>query len=128
MKNLRKYAVVSVIATLVVLAMSLTSVKASSGLMFTLNSTTGNDTNASTNTSTNASTNASTNISASTANSTTNIASTTGNITNKSINDGLTKDNIPQAGENDIYIISGIGIIAIVIGGVAYIRSRKYNM
>lgn len=35
---------------------------------------------------------------------------------------------LPKTGENDIYIVSSIGLVVLVIGGVAYIKSRKYSM
>ena len=37
-------------------------------------------------------------------------------------------DNLPQTGENDIYIVSVVGAIALIIGSVAYIKSRKYDI
>ena len=54
------------------------------------------------------------------------------NVTNTSKNNttNTTKGsgNLPQTGENDIYIVSGIGLVALAIGGVAYMKSRKYDM
>lgn len=65
-------------------------------------------------------------------------------VTNSSIvvnnlNDNIVKDNqvnvtpgnnnnLPQTGENDVYIVSVVGAIALVIGSVAYIKSRKYDI
>ena len=43
------------------------------------------------------------------------------------INNEVTK-NIPQTGENDVYIITAIGAAALVIGSIAFIKSRKYNV
>lgn len=43
------------------------------------------------------------------------------------INSEVSKD-LPQTGENDIYIVSAIGIVALVIGGLAYTKSKKYDM
>lgn len=43
------------------------------------------------------------------------------------INSNVSKD-LPQTGENDIYIVSAIGAVALIIGGVAYMKSRKYDM
>lgn len=40
------------------------------------------------------------------------------------INENTTKD-LPQTGETDTYVIAGIGIVAILIGTVAYIKSRR---
>ena len=31
-------------------------------------------------------------------------------------------------GENDFYIVTGVGFVALVIGSVAYIKSRKYDI
>ena len=39
-----------------------------------------------------------------------------------------TGSNLPQTGENDTYIVSAIGAVALVVGGIAYAKSRKYNM
>lgn len=35
---------------------------------------------------------------------------------------------LPQTGETDIYIVSGIAVIAIAVGAFAFIKSRKYNI
>ena len=46
------------------------------------------------------------------------------NITNTPSNN----TNLPQTGENDFYIVTGVGFVAVVIGSVAYIKSRKYDI
>ena len=38
------------------------------------------------------------------------------------------KGNLPQTGENDIYIVSAIGAVALIIGGIAFVKGRKYDM
>ena len=35
---------------------------------------------------------------------------------------------LPQTGETDVYIVSGIAVIAIAVGVFAFIKSRKYNV
>lgn len=55
------------------------------------------------------------------------------NVTNTAKNNTTTnttkeKGNLPQTGENDIYIVTGIGVVALIIGGLAYMKSRKYDM
>lgn len=44
------------------------------------------------------------------------------------INEINSDKDLPQTGENDIYIISVIGLSAVVIGSVAYAKSKKYDM
>ena len=47
------------------------------------------------------------------------VTSTTNNI-----NSDVNKD-LPQTGETDTYIIAGIGAVALVIGTIAFIKSRS---
>lgn len=65
--------------------------------------------------------------------------STTNSVIVNSLNNNLVKDNqvnttpgnndnLPQTGENDIYIVSAVGAIALIIGSVSYIKSRKYDI
>ncbi len=44
------------------------------------------------------------------------------------INEIGTEKDLPQTGENDIYIITVVGIAAIVIGSIAYAKSKKYDI
>ena len=65
------------------------------------------------------------------ANTVSNVVSNTVGTTNNvqkvnNINDA-SKD-IPQTGENDIYMITVIGVAAIIIGGIAFAKSKKYDM
>jgi len=58
----------------------------------------------------------------------------TANTTNTTPRNNIVKTNnintgnkdLPQTGENDIYIVTGIGILAIAIGGFAYIKSKRF--
>ncbi len=59
----------------------------------------------------------------------------TGNTVGNTVQANITKINeidsdkdLPQTGENDIYMISFIGLAAVVIGSVAYVKSKKYDM
>lgn len=44
------------------------------------------------------------------------------------INDVGTEKDLPQTGENDIYVITLVGIVAVAIGAVAYVKSKKYDL
>ncbi len=44
------------------------------------------------------------------------------------INEIGTEKDLPQTGENDIYMITIVGIAAIVIGSIAYAKSKKYDI
>ena len=44
------------------------------------------------------------------------------------INDIGSEKDLPQTGENDIYMITAVGIAAVVIGSIAYVKSKKYDM
>ncbi len=44
------------------------------------------------------------------------------------VNEIATEKDLPQTGENDIYVITVIGLAAVVIGSVAYAKSRKYDI
>ena len=66
------------------------------------------------------------------------VTPTTGNTTGNTlgnvqtnivkINDIGSEKDLPQTGENDIYMITAVGIVAVVIGSVAFIKSKKYDM
>ena len=67
-----------------------------------------------------------------TANSTNSTKSTTNltintvkNVSANNINENIAKEDIPQTGENDLYIISTVGLIAITIGAISFVKSRK---
>ncbi len=111
MKNLRSLLIVLIAVAAVVLFIGTKNVYASSGIVLTpstLNTT--NTANTTTNTTRN----------------TVNTTNTTNlvNTTTNNINSGVTKD-LPKTGETDTYIIAGIGAIALVIGTVAFIKSKN---
>ena len=66
------------------------------------------------------------------------VTPTTGNTTGNTlgnvqtnivkINDIGSEKDLPQTGENDIYMITAVGIAAVVIGSIAYVKSKKYDM
>lgn len=113
MKNLRKNLVIMVVMVVIALAFMVKGVNANS---FTLglggNTTSGNTTLLGNNTGAG-----------------TNGGNTTQNITTIKVNtvsDG--EKDLPQTGENDIYIVTAIGVVAIAIGGIAYAKSKRYEM
>lgn len=123
MKNFRKYLIISMVMIFAVLAIMMHSVNASSDFLLTPNNgtTTGNQTlNQVNNNTTN-------NVVNNTTTNTTVLNTTRNTAIVNNINQNVTKD-LPQTGENDTYVIAGIGILAIAIGAVAFIRSRKYNI
>ena len=114
MKNLRKNGLVSLIIVLAILALLSGTVNAA-GVVLINSATTENQ--AVENDVTNEVEN----------NVSTNILGITNNVQKvNNINDA-TKD-IPQTGENDVYMITAIGIAAIVIGGIAFAKSKKYDI
>ena len=120
MKNLKKYVILSVVVILAVLTIAAKGVNASSEMLFGTRTDTTNTTNT-TNTVENT-------VNTVKENTTIQLNTTTENVARvNNINEDVDKD-LPQTGENDIYIVTAIGTIALVIGGVAYIRSRKYNV
>ncbi len=119
MKNLRKNALVSLFIVFAIVLLFAKTVNASgellqaSGEMLYFNTTAENQTTQNT---TNTAQNTTTNIVA-----TTNTVQKVNNINDAS------KD-IPQTGENDIYMVTAIGIAALAIGGIAYAKSKKYDI
>ena len=110
MKKLGSLVVLSLAAIVAVLFIGANSVKASSP--FTINVTnTANETNV-TNTAANNVTPINTTIPA-------NNVVVTNNINGK--------NEISKTGEFDTYIISGVAIAAILVGTVAFVKSRKLN-
>ena len=57
----------------------------------------------------------------------TNALQTNNTVTTNNINSNLTKNEISKTGEFDTYIISGVAIAAILVGTVAFVKSRKLN-
>lgn len=123
MKSLSKSVVVSLIMILICLFILANSVFAlgNLGISPTGNdggNTTGNDLGVGGNTST-----------------ITPTGNTVGNTTGNTVQTNIVKINeinsdkdLPQTGENDIYLISVIGLAAVVIGSVAYVKSKKYDI
>ena len=140
MKNLRNYVILSIIIVMVVLVGMAQGVNASGTVLFpTSNSTT--DTNTSTTTNITLSENTTENATGATDtnNNQTTVAPAANSIIVNNLNTNVTKDTnvtnttpvksqIPQTGENDIYIVSAIGVVALAIGTVAYLKSRKYDI
>lgn len=111
MKNLKKYFVMSLAMCVMVLALSMSSVKATSGgLMLSTDITP-----------TPAPTTTPTPVPTATPTPKPTIMATTPTPV-------PTGADLPQTGENDIYIVSSIGLVVLVIGGVAYIKSKKYSI
>lgn len=119
MKNLRKNALISLLFVLTMVLFLRGTVYASgdflqgSGEILLVNQTSENETSENTTVNT-------------VQNTTTNILGVTNTVRVNNINDA-SKD-IPQTGENDIYMIATIGIVAIAIGGIAYAKSKKYDI
>lgn len=151
MKRLSKLVVLLIVLTVVGLTMGMKSVFAetTSGLdvfsNFNSGTTTGTtDTTTSTTTTTTTSTDnqgattsttSTTGTTGSTSNGNTSAASltvtpsqTTNNNTTVVNNINSEVNKIPQTGENDVYIITAIGAVALAIGGVAYFKARKLDM
>jgi LPXTG-motif cell wall-anchored protein len=116
MKNFKKYVLVSVVMIFAMLVFAAQGVNASSLSIFsaTNGTNTANTTNATN----------STNVTALTTNTST--TNTTSVVKVNTINDA-SKD-LPKTGENDVYIISAIGVIAIIVGIAAYAQSKKYDL
>ena len=112
MKSLKSLLIVLISMVAFVLVFSCRSVYATGGLVLNPGAATSNPTNTTANTTTNSVTNATTNTSRLN-------TSTTNNI-----NSDVNKD-LPQTGETDTYIIAGIGAVALVIGTIAFIKSRS---
>ena len=65
---------------------------------------------------------------------TTNITNTTNTTKNtvantNTINNNLVKDKeeLPKTGEFDVYIISVVAVVVVLVGGFAFVKSRKIN-
>lgn len=116
MKNLRKNALISLVIVLATVLLLARGVNASGDLLATPggNTATTNTANVLRDNTTN------------TTNTATNVASVNNVQKVNNINDA-SKD-IPQTGENDIYVITVIGLAAVVIGGIAFAKSKKYDI
>ena len=112
MKSLKSLLIVLISMVAFVLVFSCRSVYATGGLVLNPGAATSNTTNTTANTTTNSVTNVTTN--------TTRLNTSTTNNINSDVNKDL-----PQTGETDTYIIAGIGAVALVIGTIAFIKSRS---
>lgn len=115
MKNSMKYVTILIVMIFAVLFFTMTRAYAS-GINLTPQNNTNNANNANT-----ANTNTQTNSPA------VNSATEKENILRVNQINDADKD-LPQTGETDIYIISGIAVVAIAVGAFAFIKSRKYNV
>ena len=72
-----------------------------------------------------------TNTTNTTSTNTTNTTNTTKNIVanTNTINNNLVKDKeeLPKTGEFDVYIISVVAVVVVLVGGFAFVKSRKIN-
>lgn len=116
MKSLKSLFIVLISIAAFVLIFNCRSVYATGGLVLNPGTATTNTTNTTNNTTNNTTTN-------STTNSTTNTSKLNTSTTNN-INSDVNKD-LPQTGETDTYIIAGIGAVALVIGTIAFVKSRN---
>ena len=116
MKNLRKNALISLLMILAIVVLLTTTVSANGDFL----QASGETLLLVNNTSENVATNTAQNTAP------INVVPTTNVQKVNNINDA-TKD-IPQTGENDVYMITAIGIVAIVIGGIAFAKSKKYDI
>lgn len=72
-----------------------------------------------------------TNTTNTTSTNTTNTTNTTKNTVanTNTINNNLVKDKeeLPKTGEFDVYIISAVAVVVVLVGGFAFVKSRKIN-
>ena len=122
MKNLRKNLIVSLVMVLAITLLFVKGVNASGlSIMGGTNNVQDNSTNLENVTTQNTTTQNTTTL------NTTPLNTTSTNVVKvNTVSDG--EKDLPQTGENDIYMITAIGAVAIIIGGVAYIKSRKYDI
>lgn len=113
MKNLRKNLIITMIMVVAALAFMVKGVSATGGLNLNPGTSGGNTTPLNT-----------TGLNTTTTNTTPLNTTRTNIVKTNNINTG-DKD-LPQTGENDIYIVTGIGILVIAIGGFAYIKSKRF--
>lgn len=140
MRNFKNYVILSVVLIIAMLVIMSQGVQASPQLIFGNNTTSGGTVVGDT---TGTTTTPSTTLTPTTAPQTTTVPSTTittttkdpaptttpaVNITNTTSPTTTRSANLPQTGENDIYIVSAIGAVALILGGIAYVKSRKYDM
>ncbi len=110
MKNLRKYVSLSVIMAVVAVCLFATTANASANFVLQISNTanTANTTNTAVVNTVN-----------------TAVVNTTNTVAVNTVNN-ISKD-LPQTGENDAFIVGGIALVALAIGGVAFAKSKKYS-
>lgn len=59
-----------------------------------------------------------------TTNTTKNTVANTNTINNNLVKD---KEELPKTGEFDVYIISVVAVVVVLVGGLAFVKSRKIN-
>ncbi len=121
MKNLRKNLIISLIMIVALALLFVKGVYASTFQINAGNNTTGNATSITNSTGTQ-----NTTTNQTTRNTTTLNTTATNVVKVNTVSDGA-KD-LPQTGENDIYVITAVGAVAIIIGGIAYINSKRYDI
>lgn len=124
MKNLRKNLIISLIMVVAIALLFARGVYAS-GFTFNGGNTTGNATSV---TNTQGTQNLTGNqTSNQTSRNTTTLNTTATNVVKvNTVSDG--EKDLPQTGENDVYVITAVGAVAIIIGGIAYINSKRYDL
>lgn len=125
MKNLVKVLVVSLVMVLAIAFFCVKGVNASDGVLTPTLGTENEVANEATplTPTTNEATNTAPVTPTTPVNTTTNTARPT-----TVINDIGSEKDLPQTGENDIYIVAVVGALAVIIGSVAYVKSKKYSM
>ena len=69
-------------------------------------------------------TNTTNTTSTNTTNTTKNTVANTNTINNNLVKD---KEELPKTGEFDVYIISVVAVVVVLVGGFAFVKSRKIN-
>ena len=125
MKNLRKNLIITLIMVVAIALLFVNGVYASNFQLNAGSNTTGNATSLTNTEGTqNSTSNQTTNQ---TARNTTTLNTTATNVVKvNTVSDG--EKDLPQTGENDVYVITAIGAVAIIIGGIAYINSKRYDL
>lgn len=133
MKNLVNYVILSVAMVIAVLVIMSQGVSASQTVLFP--STTTNNTTLNTAVENESASDTNVvpvnNLNTNTQKDPTPVNNTTVNVVNKTQNTTTTpskSQNLPQTGENDVYIVTAVGVVALAIGTIAYIKSRKYDI
>ena len=121
MRELKRNVIISLVMVFIAMVLFANTVNASSSFIF------GNDTSNTTSSTTSNTTSNTANTNTSTVLNTTTTTSSTNTQIVYNINDNASKD-LPKTGENDTYVIATVGAVAIVVGGIAYVISKKYSI